>query len=42
MQPIKSLIRKLTARNDLAQISVQKDGFRLELRRYARSAEARE
>jgi oxaloacetate decarboxylase alpha subunit len=41
VQPVKSLIRKLTARSDLSQISVQKEGFKLELRRFARPAEAR-
>ena len=36
MQPVMSLIRKLTARRDLTYISVQKEGFRLELRRNPR------
>ena len=33
LRPVMSLIRQLTARRDLAQISVEKPGFRLELRR---------
>lgn len=41
MQPIKSLIRKLTARNDLSHVSVRKEGFRLELRRHARPPQVR-
>jgi oxaloacetate decarboxylase alpha subunit len=40
LQPVKSLIRKLVARNDLAHISIEKKGFKLELRRYAPKAEA--
>jgi oxaloacetate decarboxylase alpha subunit len=35
IQPAMSLIRKLTARRDLTQVSVEKAGFRLELRRAA-------
>jgi oxaloacetate decarboxylase alpha subunit len=35
VQPALSLIRKLTARRDLAQVTVEKAGFRLELRRAA-------
>jgi oxaloacetate decarboxylase alpha subunit len=35
IQPAMSLIRKLTARRDLTQVSVEKAGFRLELRRVA-------
>jgi oxaloacetate decarboxylase alpha subunit len=34
IQPAMSLIRKLTARRDLTQVSVEKAGFRLELRRF--------
>jgi len=34
-QPAMSLIRKLTARRDLWHVSVQKPGFKLELRRHA-------
>jgi len=33
IQPAMSLIRQLTARRDLTEVSVQKTGFRLELRR---------
>jgi oxaloacetate decarboxylase alpha subunit len=33
LKPVVSLVRQLTARTDLAQISVQKAGFKLELRR---------
>ena len=33
LKPVMSLIRQLTARRDLARISVEKSGFRLELRR---------
>jgi oxaloacetate decarboxylase alpha subunit len=33
VQPVLGLIRKLTARRDLAQVTVEKAGFRLELRR---------
>jgi len=33
LQPVLSLIRTLTAKRDLTQVSVQKPGFRLELRR---------
>jgi oxaloacetate decarboxylase alpha subunit len=40
LQPVKSLIRKLVARDDLAHICVEKQGFKLELRRYARKTEA--
>jgi len=35
IQPAMSLIRQLTARRDLTEVSVQKTGFRLELRRNA-------
>jgi oxaloacetate decarboxylase alpha subunit len=35
IQPAMSLIRTLTARRDLTQVSVEKPGFRLELRRTA-------
>jgi oxaloacetate decarboxylase (Na+ extruding) subunit alpha len=35
IQPVMSLIRKLTARRDLTEVSVEKAGFRLELRRAA-------
>jgi oxaloacetate decarboxylase alpha subunit len=35
MKPTLSLIRKLTAQRDIAQILVEKPGFRLELRRHA-------
>jgi oxaloacetate decarboxylase alpha subunit len=35
IQPAMSLIRTLTARRDLSQVSVEKPGFRLELRRAA-------
>jgi oxaloacetate decarboxylase alpha subunit len=35
IQPAMSLIRTLTARRDLSQVSVEKAGFRLELRRTA-------
>ncbi len=38
IQPALSLIRKLTARRDLTQISIEKPGFRLELRRGGSSA----
>ena len=38
IQPALSLIRKLTAARDLTQVSVQKAGFRLELRRTASAA----
>jgi oxaloacetate decarboxylase alpha subunit len=37
LKPAMSLIRQLTARRDLAQIAVEKPGFRLELRRHARA-----
>ena len=37
MRPVMSLIRQLTARRDLTQVSVQKAGFRLELRQRART-----
>jgi len=32
MKPVLSLIRKLTAQRDIAQVLVEKPGFRLELR----------
>ena len=35
MQPTMSLIRKLTARRDLSEVSIEKPGFRLHLRRVA-------
>src|SRR5206468_1375226 len=35
IQPAMSLIRKLTARRDLSEVSVEKAGFRLRLRRSA-------
>ena len=35
MKPALSLIRKLTAQRDIAQVLVEKPGFRLELRRHA-------
>jgi len=37
VRPVMSLLRRLTARRDLTQVSVQKAGFRLELRQHARS-----
>ncbi|MGH8259324.1 MAG: biotin carboxyl carrier protein, partial [Steroidobacteraceae bacterium] len=37
-KPIVALLRKLTARSDLTQLSVEKAGFRLELRRAAPGA----
>jgi oxaloacetate decarboxylase alpha subunit len=37
LKPAMSLIRQLTARRDLTYISVDKAGFRLELRRHARA-----
>jgi hypothetical protein len=33
LKPVISLIRQLTARRDLSHVSVEKPGFRLELRR---------
>ncbi|HET6932501.1 MAG TPA: hypothetical protein VFI45_19410 [Candidatus Acidoferrum sp.] len=39
MTPVKSLIRKLTARRDIAYISVDKPGFRLELKAHAARTE---
>jgi oxaloacetate decarboxylase alpha subunit len=36
MKPVISLIRNLTARSDLAHVAVDKAGFKLELKRYAR------
>jgi oxaloacetate decarboxylase (Na+ extruding) subunit alpha len=35
IQPVMTLIRKLTARRDLSEVSVEKPGFRLRLRRSA-------
>jgi len=32
MAPVMSLIRQLTARRDISYLSVEKDGFKLELR----------
>jgi oxaloacetate decarboxylase (Na+ extruding) subunit alpha len=37
LRPVMSLMRQLTARRDLTQVSVQKAGFRLELRQHAHS-----
>jgi oxaloacetate decarboxylase alpha subunit len=37
VRPVMSLLRRLTARRDLTQVSVQKAGFKLELRQHARS-----
>ncbi len=37
-KPVMKLIRQLTARRELGQVTVEKPGFRLTLRRY-RSAE---
>lgn len=39
MAPVKSLIRKLAARRDIAYISVDKPGFRLELKAHAARTE---
>ena len=39
LKPVMSLIRQLTTRRDLAYVSVQKSGFRLELRRNPRSTD---
>jgi oxaloacetate decarboxylase alpha subunit len=39
MAPVKSLIRKLAARRDIAYISVDKPGFRLELKTHAARTE---
>jgi oxaloacetate decarboxylase alpha subunit len=36
LTPVMSLIRQLTGRRDLSSVSVEKPGFRLELRRNAR------
>jgi hypothetical protein len=36
LKPVMSLIRQLGERRDLAGISIQKAGFKLELRRQAR------
>jgi oxaloacetate decarboxylase alpha subunit len=38
LKPVMSLLRQLTARNDLSHVSVEKPGFRLELRRNGRAA----
>ena len=38
LKPVISLIRQLTARSDLADIAVEKPGFKLRLRRHARTA----
>ena len=38
-RPVLDLIRKLTARADLSEVSVQKEGFRLQLRRSAARAQ---
>ena len=35
LKPVLSLIRQLAARRDLAQVAVEKPGFRLQLRRRA-------
>ncbi len=40
-RPLMQLIRELTARRDLAEVSVRKGSLRLELRRHARSAAAK-
>jgi oxaloacetate decarboxylase alpha subunit len=40
VKPVMSLIRQLTARRDLSQITVAKPGFRLELRRHSPDAVA--
>ena len=37
LKPVVSLVRQLTQRTDLAHIAVEKPGFKLQLRRYARS-----
>ena len=37
VRPVMSLMRQLTARRDLSQVSVQKPGFKLELRQHARA-----
>lgn len=39
-RPTMDLIRKLTSRRDLTQVSVEKPGFRLELRRSSSRAPA--
>jgi oxaloacetate decarboxylase alpha subunit len=36
LKPVLSLLRQLTARTDLSHVSVQKPGFKLELKRHAR------
>jgi oxaloacetate decarboxylase alpha subunit len=36
LKPVMSLIRQLSARRDLSEISIQKAGFKLDLRRHAR------
>jgi oxaloacetate decarboxylase (Na+ extruding) subunit alpha len=36
LKPVVSLVRQLTQRGDLAHIAVEKPGFKLQLRRYAR------
>ncbi|HEV7715247.1 MAG TPA: hypothetical protein VGO53_06615, partial [Steroidobacteraceae bacterium] len=41
LKPVMSLIRQLTAHQDLSHIRVEKPGFRLELRRHARAARAK-
>jgi len=40
MAPVMSLIRQLTARRDITHVSIEKDGFKLELRGQAASIEA--
>lgn len=39
LRPTISLVRQLTARRDLADITIEKPGFRLALRRFARNGE---
>jgi hypothetical protein len=40
MAPAMNLIRQLTARRDIAHLTVQKQGFKLEVRGHAAAREA--
>jgi oxaloacetate decarboxylase (Na+ extruding) subunit alpha len=40
LAPVMSLVRQLTARRDLAYVSIEKQGFKLELRGQAAPVEA--
>jgi oxaloacetate decarboxylase (Na+ extruding) subunit alpha len=39
LQPVMSLIRQLAGHRDLSDVSIEKVGFRLTLRRHARAAD---